>query len=458
MDSAALFPISEISAYTSKWMIKARVTSKTPTRTFTKGAGGKVFSCDLLDKEGGEIRATFWHAAVDKYADMLQVGKCFTFSRGSVKIANRQFNLCNHKYELNFDKEALVEESADDIEVAALQFNFCDLRSLQAKPEGARVDICGIVKSFNAYVAFNAKDGRELVKREIVVADDTATCMDVTLWGERAKIEDDKFKDCPVIALKGVIVKDFQGGRSGSLMQQGQMLFSPKGPEAEKVQKWWSSGGSSQSLTEMSTKTGGGAGIVRDAKPMTLTQVRAASEGNIDGVEYYSVVGRLALVQTKRQGEPQPLCYMACQEQKPPKNLPCQRRVDENGHCNSCDITGKSAPRMNVRCRFLDAADSLWLTTFHEAAVQVLGMSGEETMALEKQAAEKGEAGREAMEGKLKSRYFSMLPFDMTLRAKTDMYEGKARSNITCVGAKPVQRGVHGRKLLSEIQEMLAVH
>jgi len=232
--SAALFPISEISAYTSKWMIKARVTSKTPIRNFTKGQGGKVFSCDLLDKEGGEIRATFWHAAVDKYGEMLQVGKCFTFSRGSVKIANRQFNMCNHRYELNFDKDAMVEESADDIEVAAVQFNFCDLRSLQAKPEGARVDLCGIVKSFNSWVSFQSKDGRELVKREIVIADDTATCMDVVLWGERAKLEDDKFKDSPVIALKGVIVKDFQGGRSGSLMQQGHLVLPHQGAEAER--------------------------------------------------------------------------------------------------------------------------------------------------------------------------------------------------------------------------------
>ena len=41
--------------------------------------------------------------------------------------------------------------------------------------------------------------GVELVKREITVADHTATSIDVTLWGDRAKQEDNLFDNKPPI-------------------------------------------------------------------------------------------------------------------------------------------------------------------------------------------------------------------------------------------------------------------
>jgi ssDNA-binding replication factor A large subunit len=35
---------------------------------------GKLFSFDVVDKEGGEIRVTAWNNAVDVFEPMLQVG------------------------------------------------------------------------------------------------------------------------------------------------------------------------------------------------------------------------------------------------------------------------------------------------------------------------------------------------------------------------------------------------
>jgi len=109
MASEMILPIGEISSYHTKWTIKARVTAKGNIRTFSKGAStGKVFSVDLLDKEGGEIRATFFNDAVDKFESTLQIGKCYVFSRGNVKIANKQFNPCNHRYEITFGRMQLL--------------------------------------------------------------------------------------------------------------------------------------------------------------------------------------------------------------------------------------------------------------------------------------------------------------------------------------------------------------
>merc|ERR1719253_322399 len=145
----------------------------------------------------------------------------------------------------------------------------------------------------------------------------------------------------------------------------------------------------------------------------------------------------------RKQGEPQPLHYMACQEPKESNNYPCNKRVDEQGFCASCNKSGKVAPRLNVRCRFVDCEDQAWLTSFHEGASKILGMTGEEVRALELAAAEKGEAGREELETAIRKRYFEQA-MNITVRAKIDSYNGEARTNVSIIDARPVNQGEHG--------------
>jgi len=452
-------PIGELSAYQTKWVIKARVTNKAPLRTFTKGAGqGKVFHVELLDASGGEIRASFFNQAADKFFDMLDKGKCFTFSRGSIRVANKQYNPTSHRYELSFDKDAVVEPSSDDAAIEVIKFNFATFRSLQTRTLPTTVDLCGVITSFKPMMTVNSKEGQELVKREITIADDTATSITVCLWADRAKQEDKVFEGNPVVSLKAVGIKEFKETRSGSLYQGGALIFNQDSAEAKRVQQWWSQGGSSQELLDLSLRAGGdsGASNGRNSTPTNLTGVRLASERLSNEPELFSVVARLALVQMTKQGAPQPLHYMACQEPKEGKvgGWPCNRRVDASNFCATCNRAGKIAPRVNVRCRFVDYEDQAWLGTFHEAAIKVLGMSAEELVSLEAKAAEKGEAGREELEAAIRKRYFDK-PINLTVRAKMDTYNGEARPNVTVVDARPVSYGEHGRQMLKNIHEIL---
>nr|QDO16185.1 replication protein A 70 kDa DNA-binding subunit [Lingulodinium polyedra] len=444
-------PISELSAYVQRWTIRARVTSKSVLRTFSKGAGnGKVFHVHLLDVHGGEIRASFFNEAADKLFETLQVGKCYSLSRGSVRIANRQFNPCNHRYEISFDKMAEVEQVADDGAIDAVKLNLTDIRSLQSRTLPCNVDLCGIVTASGPVVAFTSREGKELVKREITIADDTATSIGVTLWGERAKQEGSTLEGHPVACLKGVVVKEWNGGRSGSLSESGALVTSPTAAEAQRVRQWWAQGGSSQALTPLSAAGGGGSARAANAKCLDLAEVRTASERVLQQPELYSVVCRLALVQFAKKGETQPLYYDACQELRDGKPMPCNRRVDGSGFCPSCNRAGKTAPRLTLRCRFADCGDVAWLTTFHEAAQQAIGMTAEQARAMEQT-----EGGREALEAAIMGQYFGR-PLQLTLRAKLDSYNGEARTNVSCIDARPVPRGERGRAMLREVREMLA--
>lgn len=457
-ETQVFLPITELSAYQNKWTIKARVTNKAPLRRFKKGNGeGSVFSADLLDASGGEIRASFFNQAAEKFEPMLEKGKCFTFSKGSIKVANKQYNNTTHRYELSFDKDAVVEAASEDSAIETIKFNFVNLRNVQTKTIPCSVDVCGVITSFKPLMSVTSKEGQELTKREIVIADDSSTSMTVTLWAERAKQEDKVFEGHPVAAIKGVAVKEFLGGRSGSLLQSGALVLNPSFPEAKKAQDWWAQGGNTQNLVDISqAQAGGDSGRGRNATPTSLAGLRLASERLSATPEIFSVVTRLAGIQTRKQGEPQPLHYMACQEPKEAgKNLPCNKRVDESGFCPSCNKTGKVAARMNIRCKFVDFEDQTWLTSFNEAATKILGMSADEIRALELAAGEKGEAGREELESAIRKNYFDK-PLNVTVRANMQTYNGEARPNMAVIDARPLSYGEHGRQMLKDIQEMMA--
>jgi len=589
----ASFPISEISSYHSKWVICARVTDKSGLRSFaSRGDTKSVFSATLLDESGSEIKASFFGMACDKYYGIIEQGKVYTFANGNVKVANRQYNRCNHRYELVFDRDAVIEASTDDAKIKTVSYDIVNLKVVQSRSLPCSVDLCGVIVSFRQPLAFTSKAGRELIKREITLADDTKTSMSVALWGERAKMEDKTFEGNPVVCLKGVSLNEFQGGRSGSLSESGGMdfkadvpevkrlqqwwvaeganadltslslgstgltdlkavqtkelpctvdlcgiltsfkdifsftskegrelvkreitiaddtamsfsvtlwgqkaqkensafegnpvvglkgvrvqewnggrsgsmlevgsiVFQPATPHAEKVQQWWTQGGSTQSLTAISVEgpSGGGGGFrAATGTASNLAELREAAETVTTQGDTFTLVTRLALVQMKKKDEVQPLYYQACQEQRSnfsgTGKMTCNKRVDASGYCAACGRVVKTAPRLNIRCRFADYSDGLWLTTFHEPAQKVLQTSAEEAHALET-----GEGGRDAMEASIRKQYFTQ-PLQLSIRAKLDTYNGEARANITCIDARPVQRGVHARDMLKGIREMLAV-
>jgi len=448
--STAVLPIGELSPYLSKWLIKGRVTSKSSRRTFNSKAGqpGKVFSVDLLDKFGGEIRASFFNDAVDKYEEVLKPGLCYVFSRGNLKVANKQYNPCNHRYELVFDKGATVAPCADDGEIKTFQFNFVDFRHVQGKTlaeKGTKFDLCGVITAFKPVVEFTSRDGKPMVKREITLADDTALSLDLALWGDRAKLPDSNFQGTPVVAVKGVLVKEWNGGRSGSLMQEGHIDFQYAGVEAQRVQNWWTSSGSSAQISAMSVSGAPGAG--KNSPWLTLAEVRELTSRFLETTETFNVSARLSLVQTQKQGERQPLSYMACAVQREGSSLRCNKRVDETGRCPACGSIGKGEARLNMRCQFADSTDSTWMTTFHEGATAVLGMSADDIRSLESQTTDE-------LEDKLRQSYYS-IPLHLTVRAKGEVYQGQPRTSISCVNARALDCADHSDRLLAEIRHML---
>ena len=75
--------------------IKARVTLKSAKREFQRKSDNStnvMFTCELLDREGNEISATFFGDAVTQFYDLIEENKVYIMMNGNVKMANPNFN------------------------------------------------------------------------------------------------------------------------------------------------------------------------------------------------------------------------------------------------------------------------------------------------------------------------------------------------------------------------------
>jgi len=106
----AFQPVSSLNPYQKRWRIKVRVTAKNAVRHFHNARGeGKVSSVDLLDQEGGEIVASMFNGAVDRWWPVLRKGRVYLVSRGVITMARKKFTHIRNDYAITLSADAVVQ-------------------------------------------------------------------------------------------------------------------------------------------------------------------------------------------------------------------------------------------------------------------------------------------------------------------------------------------------------------
>ena len=109
VDSAWFALYSVVLLLMSTSMCMCSVTAKGERRTWSNARGeGSLFSVDLLDKNGTQIRGTFFKEGVDKFYDVIHKDCVYYFSNGRLKAANKAFTSIANDYEISFDASATV--------------------------------------------------------------------------------------------------------------------------------------------------------------------------------------------------------------------------------------------------------------------------------------------------------------------------------------------------------------
>jgi replication factor A1 len=256
-------------------MIKARVTNRGDIRTWSNDRGeGKLFSVDLLDEHGTEIRATFFRDAVDKFHPLVEPEGVYFFSNGKLKIANKKFSSIKNDYEITFDDRAHIERAQDGGAIAKQHFDFVPIARLASLPPDTTLDIIGLVKEVGEVVSITTKAGKEVEKRDLTLVDDSMASIGLTLWGDKAKQPSEMFENA-ILALKGAKLGDYNG-RSMGTYNSTTMSVNPDIPEAARVRAWSDSGAAAAGITSLTERGGAGGASSAAASKVELRKTIAS--------------------------------------------------------------------------------------------------------------------------------------------------------------------------------------
>uniref|UniRef100_A0A182JRW5 Replication protein A subunit n=1 Tax=Anopheles christyi TaxID=43041 RepID=A0A182JRW5_9DIPT len=432
-------PISSLSPYQNKWVIKARVMSKSGIRTWSNAKGeGKLFSMDVMD-ESGEIRITAFKEQCDRYYDMIEVDKVYFISKCQLKPANKQYTSLKNDYEMTMTNDTIVQECKDvDGSMPEIQYNLVPISQIGNMEPNAMVDVVGMCKDVSDLVQFTAKtSGRELRKREITLVDSSNASVQLTLWGDDA--QNFPTSTHPVVLLKGARVSEFGGGKSLGLIGGSVMKLNPDLEMAHKVRGWFENGGSEAAVSSVSARTGGAAGV--STEWLSFQEAKDKNLGGGDKPDYFQVKAMIHTIKSANA------VYKACPQ------ADCNKKVidQENGQfrCEKCNAEFPNFKyRLLVNMLIGDWTSNRWVTVFTELAEEMLGKTSQEigsSLEYQKEEAEKLFAS------------ISFKSFVFKLRTKVEYFGEQPRNKTSAVSVAPVNHTEYNALLIKSIQELTGV-
>lgn len=374
VDGVSITPISQLNIYQNRWTIKARVTSKSEIRSWSNARGdGTLFSVELLDSSGVDVKCTFFKEAVDKFYGMLEMNTIYTFSGGRMKVANPQYNSCKSQYEITFDANAEIHLQNDDGEIQAQLYDFVKLAALEDTEAGKVVDVLCVVKTVAEPVQLvSKKSGQDLTKCDLTVVDDSGVDINLTLWGEKARTAPQEFGGQPICAFRRVRISDY-GGKSLSATTNGAAICHPTVPEAQPLQQWWDSGGANATRSLSSSSSGGAGKMEALVDRKDIATIKNQHLGHGEKPDWLSFKATVTFIKKDKEGG---AWYTACAN----ADEPCKNRfkvtqtTDNSWFCDKCQNTYPNCVRRWIfSATIADDTSTTWVSFFNEQAETLFG-------------------------------------------------------------------------------------
>ncbi|CAK9301248.1 unnamed protein product [Gordionus sp. m RMFG-2023] len=439
-------PIASLSPYQNRWIIKARVTNKSNIRTWSNSKGeGKLFSFDLLD-ESSEIRVTCFNQECDNFYSMIEAGKVYYISRATLKAANKSFSSIKNDYEITLNSDSSVTPCYDEIDdIPNIQYNFIPINEILTLEKDIMIDVIAVILSASDIQTIISRNmNKEIKKRDLVIADQTMTSINLTMWGADAENlvlppvggGEEKL----VIAVKSARLTDFNG-RSLSLTLSSSYQIDPDISECAKLKEWYMTQGHlmKSSIVHASESNIMGSsvnGVSTDWK--FLHQIKDENLGQGDKPDYLMVKATVEFFKKENS------MYQAC------PSTECNKKVvDMNNGKYRCEKCQKDYDnfkwRLILSVNIADFSGSQWVMAFQEAAEMLLETTAETLGDLKN--------SNEALyDEKFQNGIFKSYIFK--LRAKVETFNEETRLKVTCMSAKPVNFSEYNKRLIDEITKL----
>ncbi|GAA0152068.1 DNA metabolism protein [Lithospermum erythrorhizon] len=437
-----IIPISGLNPYQNRWTIKARVTVKGELRHYNNSKGeGKVFSFDLLDGEGGEIRVTCFNAVVDQFYHQIEAGKVYMISKGSLKPAQKNFNHLHNDHEILLDSTSTIQPCfEDDNSIPKQQFHFRSIGDIEGMDSNSIVDVIGVVSSVSPSTSLMRKNGTETQKRTLQLKDMSGRSVEFTMWGNFCNAEGYTLQSIcdsggyPVLAVKACRVSDFNGKSVGTI-SSSQLFIDPDSSEAHSLKAWFENNGKNAPSISLSREMGMGCSDVRK----TISQIKDEKLGTSEKPDWITVCATPIFIKGEN------FCYTACPLMIGDRK--CHKKVTNNGdgkwRCERCEQDVDECDyRYILQMQIQDYTALTYVTAFAECGEEILGLPAKDLYLLKYEQDEDKYA--EIVSSALYKKYI------FKLKVKEETYNDEQRVKCTIVKADKVD-------FISETRNILAL-
>ncbi|KAG9445573.1 hypothetical protein H6P81_011701 [Aristolochia fimbriata] len=440
-------PLVSLNPYQGSWTIKVRVTNKGNLRSYKNARGeGQVFNVELTDADGTQIQATMFNNAANKFYPKFELGKVYYISKGTLRVANKQFKTVQNDYEMTLNENSEVEEVVGEgAFVPETKYNFVQIEDLGPYVNGCElVDIIGVVQNVSPTTSIRRKSNNETIpKRDITVADDSKKTVVVSLWNDLATTVGQELLDtaesAPIVAIKSLKVGDFQGVTLSSL-SRSSMQINPEIPEAKKLRSWYESEGKGTSMAAV----GAGLNSMTQSRSfysdrVSLSQITSNPSLGQEKPVFFSLKAYVSFIKPD-----QTMWYRACKL--------CNKKVTEalgSGYwCEGCQKNdAECSLRYILVVKISDSSGEGWVSVFNEQAEKVIGCTADE---LEKLKSE-DEDGK-LFQQQLKEA--TWVPHLFRVSVAQHEYNNEKRQRVTVKAVGPVDWSAESSYLLEEISKI----
>ncbi|KAI3957751.1 hypothetical protein MKX01_007582 [Papaver californicum] len=442
-------PIVSLNPYQGNWTIKVRLTNKGNLRTYKNARGeGCVFNVELTDQDGTQIQATMFNEAANKFFNKFELGKVYYISKGTLKVANKQFKTVQNDYEMTLNENSEVEEVSEvGSPIPKAVYNFVKIDDLGTYVNGRElVDVIGVLHSVSPTMGIRRKANNETIpKRDITIADDSNKTVVVSLWNDLATTMGQELLDVvdssPIVAIKSLKVGDFQGVSLSSL-GKSTVVVNPDVPEAKKLQSWYASEGKATSMTSigagLTNSTKGGARSFYSDR-VSVSHITSNSSLGAEKPEFFSTKAYISFIKPD-----QTMWYRACKI--------CNKKMTDgvvSGYwCEGCQKNeDEYSLRYIMAVKISDPSGEAWVSAFNEHAEKILGCSADELDKIKQQNED---------EFHLKLKQATWVSHLFRVSVAQNEYMNEKRQRITIRAEAPLDFAMESKYLLEEMSKIQA--
>jgi len=443
MNNQNYVSIKNLNPYNHNWTIKAMVVFIGAEREWSNARGsGSLWSFGVTDDSGSEIEITCFGDEIQRFKPALEKGKIYAISKGKVKT-NTYKRRFNHEYSIVATRQMTIVPLEN--ERVNRKIDFVSIQNLSEVKPDEKLNIMGVVTHVAELHEFTAKSGKQCIKREVTIVDDSNSSIVVTMWSEMAtKWIPDMFGENPIVAFHGAGVKEWNGGLSANANQEPELEMLDQ-TKANVLRQWWNDTGKNnqESFALLSNQGGGSA-----PKMGSWFEVEKERKG-AETPESFQLIGTITQVMYDSERPP---WYKA----EPNKgDAPATKVVqNESGKWYSEKTQQEYdtyEPRWILRIVISDiGTKGKTVTLFGKTATHLLGISAQEAEVI----LNRHIAGEDSMEWD--SIFTNVLWSEKILRikAKMETYGDTAQIKYTCESLEKVECGTESKELIKYLANL----